>query len=191
MKTTNNTAELNKLHRDMFDSVQEYVWFPVKVLCPKENFKSEEEVDHYFQERSGEFSGGNDYCGVRTVEGRYQVRFPIFQLSYMVEMDTVILHMILDELEEENDPYLIEEDDEDRFSIHQKGNGWICCDQFANIECYFDDGNFYGTRKYFYRDIFLDDTERFMIKGDDYSRWHKQMEIWLLENHSYESTGAF
>ena len=94
MKTPTNTdlKESNQLHQAMYDCVFDYVWFPVEILCPNKKFKSEEQVDKYFGEHE-------DYCGVREVEAKYQVNFPIYRLDYMVGLDVVIQHMILDEVE--------------------------------------------------------------------------------------------
>ena len=94
MKTQVNTniRELNQLHQTMYDCVFDYVWFPVEILCPNKNFKSEERVDDHFGEHE-------DYSGVREIDGKYQVNFPIYRLDYMVGLDVVIQHMVLDEVE--------------------------------------------------------------------------------------------
>ncbi|MDR0437462.1 MAG: hypothetical protein LBH22_04075 [Bacteroidales bacterium] len=94
MKTQANTdlKELNQLHQVMYDSVFDYVWFPVEILCSKKKFQSEEQVDDYFGEHE-------DYCGVREIDGKYQVNFPIYRLDYMIGLDAVIEHMILEEVE--------------------------------------------------------------------------------------------
>ena len=94
MKTQANTdlSELSQLHQTMYDCVFDYVWFPVEILCPNKNFKSEKQVDEHFFEHE-------DYCGVRKIGEKYQVNFPIYRLDYMVGLDAVIKHMILDDVE--------------------------------------------------------------------------------------------
>ena len=89
-QVSTDLKELNQLHQTMYDSVFDYVWFPVKILCPKKKFKSQKQVDEHFSEHE-------DYCGVREANGEYQVSFPIYRLDYMVGLDAVIEHMILDE----------------------------------------------------------------------------------------------
>ncbi|MDR1951347.1 MAG: hypothetical protein LBP96_03855 [Bacteroidales bacterium] len=94
MKTQAKTdlRELNQLHRTMYDTVFDFVWFPVEILT-KKKFKSEEQINSHFCDYE-------DYCGVREIDEMYQVNFPIYRLDYLVGLDAVIEHMILDEFQE-------------------------------------------------------------------------------------------
>ena len=91
MKTRANTdiRELNRFYQSMYNSAFDHVWFPVEILT-KKKFKTKQQIDRYFFDCE-------DYCGVRKVSGGLQVNFPIYKLDYLVGLDAVIEHMILDD----------------------------------------------------------------------------------------------
>jgi hypothetical protein len=91
MKTQAKTGlrELNQLHQSMYETVFDYVWIPAKVLT-KKKFKSTDQIDSHFCDYE-------DYCGVREIDGTYQVYFPIYKLDYLVGLDVVIEHGIFDD----------------------------------------------------------------------------------------------
>jgi hypothetical protein len=41
-----------------------------------------------------------DYCGIREINGKYHVRYPICKLDYMIGLDAVFEHRVLEEVEE-------------------------------------------------------------------------------------------
>lgn len=91
MKTHVNTdfLALNQLHQAAYDSVFDHVWIPVEILT-EQKFQTEEQINDYFSEHE-------DYCGVRTIDGKYQVSFPIYRLDYMVGLDVAVKHIVFDD----------------------------------------------------------------------------------------------
>ncbi|MCL2245642.1 MAG: hypothetical protein FWC10_00790 [Lentimicrobiaceae bacterium] len=106
METATNTAQLNQLHQAMYDSVFDYVWFPIEVfienLCPDVKLDYSEKDYSMVEQIDAICFEYDEYCGVREIDGKYQVNFAIFQLGELIGLDTVIEHMIMDEKEEED-----------------------------------------------------------------------------------------
>jgi hypothetical protein len=97
MKTQANTEqrELNQLYQSCYDSMFDYIWFPtdviIKAICDDDDLDEvlaydEEQLDSFFFDYE-------DYCGIREVNGKYEVNFPIYKLDYMVGLDAVIEHL--------------------------------------------------------------------------------------------------